>query len=296
MKILKILLSMLMVTAFAPAAMAVSVNLSIDGGASTAYNLNSMSIGSDGTIGLSVTSPSGGGTECTNTAPTISAATTSFTTTAGTSVSTTYTANANDSGQTASVSASAGSASGGTWSWTPTTSGTFYVTLTANDGQTCNNTASVTLTVNVSASGGGGTSNCINLGPQYPKIYGCTSSTISSCSPQVIPSHSAVNYCLTIDKATVSNVTITMSSADWVTSSHEFVSNIANPTLSEVSAVLASGSVINRTGNPPWYSLASGSNERLSLNQTARQGDKYYITVYNPGSTSSKIILYWVAY
>lgn len=292
MRTIKILLSLAMVALFSTAAMAANVNIIVNDGATTTYTLGSMNVASDGTISLNVTSTSG---SCTNTAPTISVANSSLTTTVGTQVSTTYTANANDSGQTVSVSASAGAASGGTWSWTPTTSGTFAVTLTANDGQTCNNTASVTLTVNVSASSGG-TSNCIDLGPQYPKIYGCTSSTISSCSAQVIPAGGTKDYCVTIDKTTISSLTVTMSSADWVTNSHEFVSNIANPTSSEIKTILASGSLVNRTGNPPWYNLASYSNERVYLIQSAKQGDKYYVTVYNPGSTSSKIILYWVAY
>lgn len=297
MRTLRILLSLAIVALFSTAAM--GANVTISGAISGAYTLNSASIGSNGDMTLNVSSVTSGQLSLSLNPTTLPSGK------VGTAYSQTVTMTASGGTSPYTYSCSGSGVAGITVSYdgkcnisgTPSAAGNYTVQGGVTDS--VSGTASSSISFSVASGGGGGGGGggaCTDIGPQYPKIYGCTSATISACTPQLIPAHGTMNYCFTIDKPTVNNVIIAMNSADWSTVSHQFISNIANPTMSEINAVIASGSQINRTGAPPWYSFAAGSNERLYLVQSAKQGDKYYVTVYNPGSVESKIVLYWNAY
>jgi len=283
----RILLSMAMVSVLASTAMAASVSLS--GAASGTYTLNNMTIDSSGNIILSVsggTPPPPGSLNLGLSPTTLPAGmvgtgynnTVTMTASGGTSPYTYSCSGSGAAGITSSNNSSACTISG-----TPTASGVYTVNLSVSD--TAAPPATVSNSISFSVNAVGEPARCIDIGPRYPAYL----------DNQSIPAKGIVNYCFTIDKA-VNAVVPYIRSRDWKTSSHMFVSNVSNPTMNEINTVLAAGTTINRVGSPPWYSFGSYSNERLVLARSAKAGDKYYVTVYNPGSVSSLIQLYWEAF
>lgn len=131
------------------------------------------------------------------------------------------------------------------------------------------------------ASGG----RCINIGSQFPATTGDLS----------IPAQSVAYYCLTVDK-NVAAIVVAMDSRDWETNSDVFVGNVSNPTLSDINAIIASGNILNRGSTPIWYNINGTSNERVYVMKASNVGDRYYITVFNRASKTSKIKLYWQGY
>lgn len=294
MKIILLMLSLLLVFTVPSMAATVTIN---HGGTQLNGTLSNLTVDASGNVTLSVSSGNlcGGSTTCSNTAPTISVSSPPGTATAGSAVSATFTVNANDTGQSASVSANYGSVSGSTWSWTPSSSGTYTVTLTANDGQNCNNTVSTSWNIAVSAlstGGGGGTSNCTDMGSQSPSYLDYIN----------VPAGGVVYYCKTLNQD-INNLVVTMSARNVntnVANAHLFVSDKGNPTLSEVTAIVNEVSstyqITKRNGSAPWYNLGGQSNERLYLVRSWNNGSTFYVTLYNPDSSNSTVQLYWNAY
>lgn len=296
MRTLRILLSLAMVALFSTAAWAANVNIS--GAISGTYTLNSASISSNGDMTLNV---SGGAPPSGQLSLSLSP-TTLPSGTVGTAYNQPVTLTASGGTSPYSYSCSGSGVAGITASYdgkcyisgTPSAAGAYTVNASVTDSVSA--TASSSISFSVASGGGGGAYDCINLGTQFPHTYGCPGSAISACTPQVIQAKSTANYCFVIDKPTVGNIVVTMNSADWTTSSHEFVSDIKPTTSAEAETILASGSQSNKIGTPPWYSFAIGSNERVNLVQNAVQGKKYYVTVYNPGSVQSLVVIAWFAY
>lgn len=284
----RILLSIAMVSLLASTAMAANVTLS--GAVNGTYTLTNMTINSNGDITLNVSGgnpPPPGSVSLSLSPATLPAGTVNsvynntvtMTASEGTAP---YSYSCSGSG-VAGLSAS-NNGSTCTISGTPTATGVYIVNFSVTDSATTPSTASNSISFSVASVPEPG-GNCINIGPQYPSVL----------DNQSIPPKSIVNYCFTIDK-TVTSIVPYIRSRDWKTSSHMFVSNVSNPTMSDISTILASGLTIHRDGSPPWYSFGSYSNERLVLSRSAKAGDKYYVTVYNSESVSSLIQLYWQAF
>lgn len=277
MRALRILLSFAIVAVFSTAAMAVTVNLSIDGGSSTAYNLGSMSIASDGTISLNVTSTGGGGGGgCTNTAPAISVSGAPTTATAGTAVSATVsTSDAN--GNSVTVSSNYGSVSGSAWSWTPTTAGTYTITLTANDGQNCNNTAYTSFTLSVSSSGGGGTTPSGTNLPFQTKATGSLSGGQQA-------------YYYFTPSTDMNTITFQMwGQTQWSGNTNVIISNVSQPDCSIVAD--SSGGY-----NGLWYNITGSANEVVYMSGNFPAGRALYATVCGRSTTSTSYTVYWSGY
>ena len=285
----RMLLSIAMLSMLASTAMAASVTLT--GSQNGTYTLNNMSVDSNGNITLSISGgttppPPGslnlGLSPTTLPAGTVGSAYSNTVTMTASQGTTPYTYSCSGSG-VAGITASNGSGSTCTISGTPTAPGVYSVIFSVTDAAATPATDSKSISFSVNAVAD--PSGCINIGARYPVVL----------DNQSIPAMSIRNYCFTIDK-TVTSIVPYLRSRDWKTGSHMFVSDSGNPTLNEVSTILASGSTIKRTGTAPWYSFGSYSNERLVLNKSASAGTKFYVTVYNPGATQSLVQLYWEAF
>ncbi len=140
-------------------AFAANVNITIDGSPDPGnpYNLQSISVDQNGNVQISVTTNATPPPSCSNTQPTITidqcpasvvnvgdALTAAFTT-------------ADQDGDTVTVTDNlGGTVSGNTWDWTASSVGSYTLILTANDGQSCNNTATASCQFDVTDPNGGG--------------------------------------------------------------------------------------------------------------------------------------------
>jgi hypothetical protein len=132
---------------------AVEVTINHAGGTLTG-TLKSLTMDEYGNIILNVVEDlTGGGGGCENSRPSISVSNPPTSATVGSTVSASFNVSDPD-GDTVKVTANVGSISGNTWTWTPQTTGTQIVTLTANDGKSCNNTSSYSWSINVTSSSG----------------------------------------------------------------------------------------------------------------------------------------------
>lgn len=298
-RIMTLILMICVVLAFTVPAMAASVNIS--GSISGSYTLGSMNIDSNGNVTL-VLNSSGTTTGQLNLGI---SPTTLSTGAVNASYSQSVTMTASDgtppykyscsgsgvSGLNAAAASSTATTGSGTCtiSGTPTASGTYTVTFSATDSAASPATAQKSSSASISSGGGGGTSNCTDISSAEVPSY---------TEDQVIAAKSVVNYCFTLKKD-VSVVLVNMFGRDWQTTSHLFVSNIRTTTYSEAQSLVIPANTTNlpqKGGTPPWYNFGIDSNERVPLSQSASNGTKYYLTVYNGGDRSSKIQLTWQAY
>lgn len=178
MNALKISLLTVMVTAFAlgmAAGVAVGASVIINHAGGTlegTLSSQGLKVDSNGNVTVYIVEDlTGGGGTCTNRPPTITVTNPPSVATVGTQISASFTTSEPD-GQNVTVTANVGTISGNTWSWTPSTTGSYTVKLTADDGQSCNNKAEYSWSVNVSSSTGGGGEPPGTITLQYAKETG----------------------------------------------------------------------------------------------------------------------------
>lgn len=265
MRALKILFAVFFVVAVAATAMATtSVTLNgITTNCTGPMTLNDMTV-TDGNVSLTVTCSGSG---CTNHAPVITVTNPPTTATVGTALNATFSVTDQD-GQTPTVNPNVGSISGTNWSWTPTVAGTQVVTLTANDGQSCNNLATYSWSVNVASSGGGtggGSGTQIPAGQQVK---------------DTIPSLGEKDYYFNLGSSS-SKITVYLNTQDWSTNQDMYVSTSAQPK--------CSGTQVS----PVWSNVTPDNNETIWMYIAFPANTTFYVTVCNRSTTNGAYKVYW---
>jgi hypothetical protein len=276
------LLSIVMVAALASTAMAASVTINHGGGTLTG-TLSGLNVDYTGNVILTVTENlTGGGGTCTNNRPTISVPNPPTTAIVGAQISASFTTSDAD-GQNVTVTPNVGSISGNTWSWTPSASGTNIVTLTANDGQTCNNTATYSWSVNVTSSGGGGGVPTSTKIPMQTKVTGSLNS-------------GGYQYFYFSPTSAVTQIFFQMyGTLQWVGNADIFISTKSQPDCSILPTDGYSFGTPDTGTDGLWYSIKGGSYESIALNGNFSAGTIFLVTVCERGSGTS-FTLYWNGY
>lgn len=265
MKTLGILILTVFLAVFSTSAMAASVTINGTGGGT----LTSLSLDSLGNAVLNLTGltcTAGAGTvACTNNAPTISVNGATSTVVAGSTITATVTTG-DANGNAVTVGANYGSVSGTTWSWTPassTAAGTYGVTLTANDGQTCNNTASVSFNISVTAPAvttGGTTTGGTTGTPAAGSIL----LPMDTQRAMSIPSGGVHYYYFVTPTAFTGAVTVQITTADWQTDQDLIISNKVQPLCTDIVGTMATGA------NGFWYNTGASNNETVTYPLSTR--------------------------
>jgi hypothetical protein len=276
MKTLKVLFLLVIVVCFASTAMAANVLInglsSYSCSGTMTVGTNGLSVDSSGNVNLNVTCSGSG---CTNTAPSINVTNAPTTGTIGQPVSATFTASDSDAGQTPVVTANVGTISGNTWSWTPTANGTQNVTLTANDQQTCNNTASHSWSIVVGTPTGG----CTTLA-EGPRLS------------MSVPSLGSNAFCFTLNR-NLYMAQVYITTMDWQTNQDVLVSDQGQPSCDQHLSQYGYNLPPNAA---PWYVVTASSNETVSVSKTFTAGTTIYATVCNRTNSTGNYAIYWKGY
>jgi hypothetical protein len=152
-------LLMILIAGIAVSAFSANVDITIDGVAdqNNPYTLQSISIDQNGNVQISVTSNGTPPPPCSNTKPTITIdQCPASVVNVGDALTATFTTGDQD-GDTVTVTDNlGGTVAGNTWDWTASSVGSYTLILTANDGQSCNNTATASCSFTVTDPNGGG--------------------------------------------------------------------------------------------------------------------------------------------
>ena len=261
----------MVLTFVSSAATASQVYITQGGSQIASGTLNSLSVASDGTVTVDI----GGTTNtCTSTAPALTVTGIPSSITLGDTLTGMITTDAT------TVSANYGAATTTGWSWTPTSPGTYTITITAKiSGQACNDTSIFQKSVTVNSSTTPPTTDpgaAINMG---------ASSTWKSYS---IPALGEQHYYLALDKNITSSLMLNMSSNDWATNQDIIMSPSVQPKCSDMTLRYDSGPTY-------WYGPVSSSNESVSIAGRYSAGKIFYVTICNRSNMTGAFQMKWTA-
>ncbi|HET6516490.1 MAG TPA: hypothetical protein VFG09_15155 [Thermodesulfovibrionales bacterium] len=288
MKAKMILLSVVMVAAFAANAMAQGLTIHFGDGKTIPFTrTGSMTVDDAGNIDLSVSDPvpAGGnpGTLSLSLSPNSLPAATqgiqysqSVTMSASGGSGSGYIYGCSGSG-VAGITASASGSNGSPCviSGTPTATGTYTVSFNVMDSLAAQAANSVSFNVNQS---GGGNTGGATLLAEGPKV-----------SMQIAASGENDFY-FTLNRA-VSMVQVYITTMDWQTNQDLLVSDVAQPSCS-----VAVGSYSLPPSPAPWYVVTASSNETVSIRKSFSAGTTIYVTVCNRSNTAGSYAIYWKGY
>lgn len=168
------------------------------------------------------------------------------------------------------------------------TAGAFTVAFTVTDSATPQASASQSLSFNINATA-------------PPPRVGVQLTAKNTWTPQTIGPGDVNSYYFVIDQ-NATTVTVGISSGDWSTDQDIMLSKVAQPTWDDYRRIIVpqlsvSPYPLNRiVSNPPWYKIAPDNNESILLKINASAGDVFYLSVFNPSSTTGKFSILWNSY